>query len=144
MPNVTLLTNARLASRLETSASGREVTGVVVEHAGADGTLTADIVVVVVRRDQLGGAAAAIGQRPASARPGQRLGRRRPPLHGPRQLGAAGHLEDAEPDGVPEDARVNDFYFGADDFRYPMGHISFVGKLDAVALSAGAPPIVPG
>ena len=25
-----------------------------------------------------------------------------------------------------------------------MGHISFVGKLDAVALSAGAPPIVPG
>jgi choline dehydrogenase-like flavoprotein len=25
-----------------------------------------------------------------------------------------------------------------------MGHISFVGKLDAVALSAGAPPLVPG
>jgi choline dehydrogenase-like flavoprotein len=25
-----------------------------------------------------------------------------------------------------------------------MGHISFVGKLDAVALSAGAPPFVPG
>ena len=28
--------------------------------------------------------------------------------------------------------------------RIPMGHISFVGKLDAVALSAGAPPFVPG
>ena len=39
---------------------------------------------------------------------------------------------------------VNDFYFGDEDFRYPMGHISFVGKLDAVALSAGAPPFVPG
>src|SRR3974377_2465907 len=26
---------------------------------------------------------------------------------------------------------VNDFYFGTDDWRYPMGHISFVGKLDA-------------
>jgi choline dehydrogenase-like flavoprotein len=25
-----------------------------------------------------------------------------------------------------------------------MGHISFVGKLDAIALSAGAPPFVPG
>ena len=25
-----------------------------------------------------------------------------------------------------------------------MGHISFVGKLDAVALSAGAPPLTPG
>ena len=39
---------------------------------------------------------------------------------------------------------MNDFYFGAEDFPYPMGHISFVGKLDAVALSAGAPPFVPG
>src|SRR6266542_6204268 len=39
---------------------------------------------------------------------------------------------------------VNDFYFGDDEFKYPMGHISFVGKLDAIALSAGAPAIVPG
>jgi choline dehydrogenase-like flavoprotein len=39
---------------------------------------------------------------------------------------------------------LNDFYFGSDDFRYPMGHISFVGNLDAIALSAGAPPLVPG
>src|SRR5207302_1517368 len=39
---------------------------------------------------------------------------------------------------------VNDFYFGDGEFEYPMGHISFVGKPDAVALSAGAPAIVPG
>src|SRR5574339_391847 len=39
---------------------------------------------------------------------------------------------------------VNDYYFGDSDFAFPMGHISFVGKLDAVALSAGAPPLVPG
>jgi len=39
---------------------------------------------------------------------------------------------------------VNDFYFGEEDFPFPMGHISFVGKLDAIALSAGAPPLVPG
>jgi choline dehydrogenase-like flavoprotein len=39
---------------------------------------------------------------------------------------------------------LNDFYFGDEEFPYPMGHISFVGKLDAVALSAGAPPFVPG
>ena len=26
---------------------------------------------------------------------------------------------------------VNDFYFGDDELEYPMGHISFVGKLDA-------------
>ena len=39
---------------------------------------------------------------------------------------------------------VNDFYFGAPDWPYPMGHISFVGKLDGVALSAGAPALAPG
>jgi choline dehydrogenase-like flavoprotein len=39
---------------------------------------------------------------------------------------------------------LNDFYFGAEDWDYPMGHISFVGKLDGVALSAGAPAITPG
>ncbi|PYV72355.1 MAG: dehydrogenase, partial [Acidobacteria bacterium] len=38
---------------------------------------------------------------------------------------------------------VNDFYFGSDDFPYPMGHISFVGKLDAITLRAGAPAIAP-
>jgi choline dehydrogenase-like flavoprotein len=39
---------------------------------------------------------------------------------------------------------LNDFYFGDRDFDFPMGHISFVGKLDGVALSAGAPAIAPG
>jgi len=39
---------------------------------------------------------------------------------------------------------VNDFYFGSQDFEYPMGHISFVGKLDAITLRAGAPAIAPG
>jgi choline dehydrogenase-like flavoprotein len=39
---------------------------------------------------------------------------------------------------------LNDFYFGAPDWPHPMGHISFVGKLDAQTLSAGAPPFVPG
>jgi choline dehydrogenase-like flavoprotein len=39
---------------------------------------------------------------------------------------------------------VNDFYFGSKDWPYPMGHISFVGKLDGVTLKAGAPAIAPG
>ena len=60
---------------------------------------------VALRRDQLGRAAAAVGQRPAPAGPRQRLRRGRPPLHGPRQLGADGGLALPEPDRVPEDAR---------------------------------------
>jgi choline dehydrogenase-like flavoprotein len=39
---------------------------------------------------------------------------------------------------------LNDFYFGAKDWDYPMGHISFVGKLDAETLKAGAPALTPG
>jgi choline dehydrogenase-like flavoprotein len=39
---------------------------------------------------------------------------------------------------------VNDFYFGSPEWEFPMGHISFVGKLDGVTLSAGAPAIAPG
>jgi len=39
---------------------------------------------------------------------------------------------------------LNDFYFRSKEWDYPMGHISFVGKLDADTLAAGAPPFVPG
>jgi choline dehydrogenase-like flavoprotein len=39
---------------------------------------------------------------------------------------------------------LNDFYFRSKEWDFPMGHISFVGKLDGVTLSAGAPPFVPG
>ncbi len=35
-------------------------------------------------------------------------------------------------------------YFGTKEWPFPMGHISFVGKLDAVTLRAGAPAIAPG
>jgi choline dehydrogenase-like flavoprotein len=39
---------------------------------------------------------------------------------------------------------INDFYFGSPEWSFPMGHISFVGKLDGATLSAGAPAIAPG
>jgi choline dehydrogenase-like flavoprotein len=39
---------------------------------------------------------------------------------------------------------VNDFYLASRDWEYPMGHLSFVGKLDAETLKAGAPAVAPG
>ena len=39
---------------------------------------------------------------------------------------------------------LNDFYLGSPEWAYPMGHISFVGKLDGDTLKAGAPAIAPG
>ena len=38
---------------------------------------------------------------------------------------------------------VNDFYFGSPEWEFPMGHISFVGKLDGDTLNAGAPKVAP-
>ena len=38
---------------------------------------------------------------------------------------------------------VNDFYFGSPEWDFPMGHISFVGKLDGDTLKAGAPKVAP-
>ena len=59
----------------------------------------------LVRRDQLGRAAAEVRQRQAPARSGELLRRRRPPLHGAHQLRRDRDLADAEHDQVPEDAR---------------------------------------
>ncbi len=39
---------------------------------------------------------------------------------------------------------LNDFYLASKEWDYPMGHISFVGKLDRDTLRAGAPAIAPG
>ncbi len=38
--------------------------------------------------------------------------------------------------------QVNDFYFGSDDFPYPMGNLQIIGKLQASMLK-GALPLVP-
>jgi choline dehydrogenase-like flavoprotein len=39
---------------------------------------------------------------------------------------------------------LNDYYWGADDFDFPLGHIQMLGKTDGQMLRAGAPPFVPG
>lgn len=39
---------------------------------------------------------------------------------------------------------LNDFYFGADDFEFPLGHIQMLGKSDADMLKADAPRLAPG
>jgi len=39
---------------------------------------------------------------------------------------------------------LNDWYWGDAEWPHPMGHVSFVGKLDEYSLRAGAPRFVPG
>jgi choline dehydrogenase-like flavoprotein len=142
-PNVSLLTNAYV-ERLDTSPSGREVTGVVVSRLGARETYTADIVVTACGAIN----SAALLLRSANDRHPRGL------ANGSDMVGRhyMGHINSVlmavsrcpNPTVFQKTLGVNDFYLGAPDWEFPMGHISFVGKLDGVALSAGAPAIAPG
>ncbi len=141
--SVTLLTNTRV-TRLETSASGREVTTVIAERRGEIHRFAGDVVVVSCGAIN----SAALLLRSASDRHPDGL------ANGSGVVGRhyMGHINSVllaiskTPNATvfQKTLAVNDFYLGDADYRWPMGHISFIGKLDAVALSAGAPPFVPG
>jgi choline dehydrogenase-like flavoprotein len=142
-PNVTLLTGARVL-RLETGPDGRSVQAVHVERNGAPEVFRGDIVVVACGAIN----SAALLLRSASDRHPNGL------ANGSDMVGRhyMGHSNSVlmaiskcpNPTVFQKSLSVNDFYFGDPEFAFPMGHISFVGKLDGVTLKAGAPPLVPG
>jgi len=142
-PNVTLLTGA-FVEKLETGASGREVTSVVVKREDRTERYSAGLVVVAAGAIN----SAALLLRSATDRHPRGLG------NGSDVVGRhyMGHINSVlmalskcpNPTVFQKTLAVNDFYFGSDQFPHPMGHISFVGKLDAATLSAGAPAIAPG
>ena len=39
---------------------------------------------------------------------------------------------------------INDYYFGSDDWQYPLGHIQMLGKTNSDMLRESAPRLVPG
>lgn len=142
-PNVTLLT-AACVSRLETSPSGRAVTRIVVERNGATETYSADVVVVSAGAIN----SAALLLRSASDKHPRGL------ANGSDVVGRfyMGHVNSVlmalskcpNPTVFQKTLALNDFYWGSPEWEHPMGHISFVGKLDAQTLRAGAPAIAPG
>jgi choline dehydrogenase-like flavoprotein len=142
-PNATLMTGAYV-SRLETSASGREVTRVVVEGEGRREDYSADIVVVAA--GAINSAALLLrsmsDQHPRGLANGSDVVGRHYMGHVNSVLMALSKCPN--PTVFQKTLALNDFYFGSPEWPYPMGHISFVGKLDGVTLSAGAPAIAPG
>ncbi len=141
--NVSLLTNAYV-SRLETSPSGREVKKVVVRRNGATEEYSADIVVVSCGAIN----SAALLLRSANDKHPHGLANSSDVV-GRHYMGHVNSVLMAiakcpNPTVFQKTLALNDFYFGSKEWEYPMGHISFVGKLDGVTLSAGAPPLVPG
>ena len=141
--NVSLMTNAYV-EKLATDASGRRVSKVIVNHNVGREELSADIVV------------SACGAINSAAL----LLRSKNDQH-PRGLANSsdtvgrhymGHINSVlmalskcpNPTVFQKSLSLNDFYFGAAGWNYPMGHISFVGKLDGETLKGGAPAIAPG
>ena len=141
--NVQLLTRAYV-ERLETSASGREVQRVVVRRGPETLRLGADLVVVSAGAIN----SAALLLRSANDRHPQGLAN----ASGVVGRHYMGHINSVmmalslcpNPTVFQKTLAVNDYYFGDEEFPFPMGHISFVGKLDLHALRAGAPAIAPG
>src|SRR5205809_6258264 len=142
-PNVKLLTNAKV-TRLETSASGRSVSTVVVERGGVPETYSGDFIVVACGAIN----SAALLLRSSNEKHPQGLANRSGVV-GRHYMGHTNSVlmaisKCANPTVFQKSLAVNDFYYGSKDWPYPMGHISFVGKLDAITLSAGAPALAPG
>ena len=142
-PNVTLLTDA-LVTKLETDAGGRNISAVNVNRNGVDEKFSAEVVVVSAGAIN----SAALLLRSADEKHPNGLANRSDQV-GRNYMGHVNSVMLAvskcpNPTIFQKTLAVNDFYFGDDEFPYPMGHISFVGKLDGATLSAGAPSIAPG
>ncbi len=141
--NVSLLTGA-FVTRLETNSTGRQVTTVHADVNGEKRTFSGKIIVCSAGAIN----SAALLLRSASDKHPRGL------ANGSDVVGRhyMGHINSVllaistkpNPTIFQKTLSLNDFYLRSPDWEYPLGHISFVGKLDAVSLSAGAPAIAPG
>jgi choline dehydrogenase-like flavoprotein len=142
-PNVTLRTNS-FVEKIETSPSGREVSKVIVQRNGGREEYSAAFVVVSCGAIN----SAALLLRSANDRHPRGLANRSDVV-GRHYMGHVNSVLMAlskcpNPTVFQKTLSVNDFYLGSGEWPYPMGHISFVGKLDGETLKGGAPPLTPG
>ncbi len=129
-PNVTLLTGAE-ALRLEADAAGKAVTGVVVRRGDEVETYSADLVVVscgAANSARLLLASASDAHPNGLANGSDQVGRNYM-FHASQAVLALSREEN--PTVFQKTLGLNDFYFGADDFDFPLGNIQMVGKSQA-------------
>jgi choline dehydrogenase-like flavoprotein len=141
--NVSLMTDAYV-EKLVTDASGRRVANVIVKRNGSMEELSADIVVSACGAIN----SAALLLRSKNDKHPRGL------ANGSDTVGRhyMGHINSVlmalskcpNPTIFQKSLSINDFYFGATGWNYPLGHISFVGKLDGETLKGGAPAMAPG
>jgi choline dehydrogenase-like flavoprotein len=142
-PNVTLLTNAKV-ERLETDPSGRTVTGVVADRGDGRETFTAGVVVVsagAVNSAALLLRSAGDSHPNGLANASDQVGRNYMCHINSAMIAIS---QEPNPTRFQKTLGVNDFYWGSDDFDFPLGHIQMLGKSDANILKGGAPWFAPG
>ena len=128
-PNLSLLTNAYV-ERLQTNAAGTAIAGVEAIRQGERLSFAADIVIVACGALS----SALLLLRSASARyPGglandSGLVGRNYMRHNNAVVMAISRTPN--PTRFQKTLGLNDFYFGAEDWQYPLGHIQMVGKSD--------------
>ena len=137
--NIELWTNA-LARRILTSDNGACATAVEVERRGETRTVSADRIIVAC-----GAVNSAIlllrsqsSQHPNGLANSSGMLGRNFMMHNNTALTAVAPLK-LNPTVFQKTTAVNDFYFGDDDFKFPMGNIQALGKLQAGMLSAAKP-----
>jgi len=140
MPNVTLLVDAEV-TRLDTDASGRSVASVVVSRHGEEETYTADVVVVAA------GAANSAKLLLGSANEHHTNGL----ANGSDQVGrnymfhnskaVVALSKELNETVFQKTIAINDFYFGADGYEFPVGNIQMVGKSNAEAMKGEEPKL---
>ena len=142
-PNVMLLTGA-FVERLETSASGREVTEVVVQRSGETERYRSDIVVVAC--GAINSAAlllrSANWAHPEGLANGSGVVGRHYMCHNNSALIAISRTPN--PTRFQKTLGLNDFYFGDTDHEFPLGHIQMLGKTDATMFHGEAHHLLPG
>ena len=141
--NVSLLTHAKV-ERLETDPAGHAVTDVVVERHGVGQRFSGDIVVVscgAVNSAALLLKSASDAHPDGLANSSGVVGR-----HYMCHLNSAVIAVSKSPNDTVFEKTLgcNDFYYGADDFDRPLGHIQMLAKSDSQILKGGAPPLTPG
>ncbi len=142
-PNVTMITGAYV-ERLNTNEAGNEITEVVVKKDGETHIFKGDIVAAACGAIN----SALLMLRSANDRHPNGL------ANGSDQVGRnyMAHNNSAvlaisrkpNPTLFGKTIGLNDFYFGSDDFEFPLGHIQMLGKSDALMFKEDAPSFAPG
>ena len=133
---LTLRTHAKV-SRLVTDASGKKVTKIQAHVNGTREEFDADIVVVSCGAIN----SAALLLMSDLANSSGQVGRNYM-CHLNSAVVSVG--KKVNPTKFQKTFGINDFYFGAPGFEYPLGHIQMLGKMSKEMLAEGAPFFAPG